>query len=80
MKFEEILVEAMVLVPEADIVEFMQRKSGRFRFPMYINEKLNNKREFTASEMRGIKNKCELSTDRFMVIFFPEECESFSQV
>lgn len=30
MKFEEILVEAMVLVPEADIVEFMQRKSGKF--------------------------------------------------
>ena len=40
MKFEEILVEAMVLVPEADIVEFMKRKSGRFRFPIYINEKL----------------------------------------
>ena len=40
MKFEEILVEAMVLVPEADIVEFMQRKSGKFRFPIYINEKL----------------------------------------
>lgn len=32
MKFEEILVEAMVLVPEADIVEFMQRKSGKFLF------------------------------------------------
>ena len=42
MKFEEILVEAMVLVPEADIEEFMQRKSGRFRFPIYINEKLFN--------------------------------------
>ena len=40
MKFEEILVEAMVLVPDADIVEFMKRKSGRFRFPIYINEKL----------------------------------------
>ena len=40
MKFEEILVEAMVLVPEADIEEFMKRKSGKFRFPIYINEKL----------------------------------------
>ena len=30
----------MVLVPEADIIEFMKRKSGRFRFPIYINEKL----------------------------------------
>ena len=30
MKFEEILVEAMVLVPEVDIAEFMKRKSGRF--------------------------------------------------
>ena len=40
MKFEEILVEAIVLVPEVDIAEFMKRKSGRFRFPIYINDKL----------------------------------------
>jgi len=43
-----------------------------------LNEKINNKREFTASEMRGIKRECFLSNDRFMVIFFPEECESCS--
>ena len=40
MKFEEILEEIMTLVSDADMVEFMQRKSGRFRFPVYINEKL----------------------------------------
>ena len=40
MKFEEILVEAMVLVPDADIEEFMKRKSGKFRFPIYINDKI----------------------------------------
>ena len=42
MKFEEILIEIMVLEPESGIDEFMKRKRGKFRFPMYINEKLNN--------------------------------------
>lgn len=30
----------IILVPEADIEEFMKRKSGKFRFPIYINDKL----------------------------------------
>ena len=42
MKFEEILIEMMLLEPESGIEEFMKRKRGKFRFPMYINEKLNN--------------------------------------
>ena len=40
MKFEEIFIEIMALEPEAE--EFMIRKTGRFRFPIYINEDMNN--------------------------------------
>ena len=38
MKFEEILIEIMTLVPDADMVEFMRRKSGKLRFPIYLND------------------------------------------
>ena len=40
MKFEEVFIEIMSLEPKADMEAFMLRKSGRFRFPIYINEKL----------------------------------------
>ena len=40
MKFEEILIEIMVL--EKGAIELLRRKSGRFRFPIYINENLYN--------------------------------------
>ena len=42
MKFEEIFIEIMALDPEAGMEEFMLRKSGRFRFPIYINDDIYN--------------------------------------
>ena len=42
MKFEEVFIEIISLEPKTDIEEFMLRKSGRFRFPVYINENLYN--------------------------------------
>ena len=38
MKFEEIFIEIMTLEPDADMVEFMRRKSGKLRFPIYLND------------------------------------------
>ena len=38
MKFEEILIEIMVL--EKGAIELLRRKRGRFKFPVYINNKL----------------------------------------
>ena len=40
MKFEEILIEIMVL--EEGAIELLRRKRGRFKFPVYINENLYN--------------------------------------
>ena len=40
MKFEEILIEIMVL--EKGAIELLRRKRGRFKFPVYINENLYN--------------------------------------
>ena len=38
MKFDEILIEIMVL--EENAIELMRRKNKRFRFPIYINQNL----------------------------------------
>ena len=41
MKYEMIFEEIMKLVPNADIVGIKKRRGGKFLFPIYINEKLN---------------------------------------
>ena len=41
MKCKVIFEEIMTLVPNADIEGIKERRGGKFRFPMYINEKLN---------------------------------------
>ena len=41
MKCKEIFLEIMELVPGADIAEIKLRRGGKFRFPIYVNEKLN---------------------------------------
>lgn len=40
-----------------------------------LNEKINNKREFTASELRKIKYLLNLADDTFLDIFFNPERE-----
>ena len=40
--------------------------------PFTFNEKINNKRDFTASEMQGIKARLNMSNEKFMSIFFPD--------
>ena len=57
MKCEEIFLEIMLLVPEADIAEIKHRRGGKFRFPMYIGEKLNNT-EIDALELSVRANHC----------------------
>lgn len=42
MKFEEVFIEIMSLEPKADMEAFMLRKSGRFRFSIYINDDIYN--------------------------------------
>ena len=37
-----------------------------------FNEKLNNKRDFTAKELQGIKDRLNMSNEKFMSIFFPD--------
>lgn len=37
-----------------------------------FNEKLNNKRDFTAKELQGIKARLNMSNEKFMSIFFPD--------
>lgn len=42
MKMEDVFIEIMSLEPDLDIAEFMIRRKGRFRFPIYLNENSNN--------------------------------------
>lgn len=41
MKIEKIFEEIMTLVPGADLARIKERGGGKFRYPIYINEKLN---------------------------------------
>ncbi len=41
MKCEKIFKEILELVPNADIMGIKERRGGKFRFPIYINDKLN---------------------------------------
>ena len=41
MKCEKIFEEIMSLVPGADFARIKEQRNGKFRFPIYINEKLN---------------------------------------
>lgn len=41
MKSQKIFEEIMTLVPNADITGIKERRDGKLRFPIYLNEKLN---------------------------------------
>ena len=57
MKCEEIFLEIMKLVPEADIAEIKHRRGGKFRYPMYISNKLNTT-DIDALELSVRANHC----------------------
>ena len=41
-KCQKIFNEILALVPTADLLDIKKRKSGKLRYPVYINEKLRN--------------------------------------
>lgn len=57
MKCKEIFLEIMELVPEANIAEIKLRRGGKFRFPIYVSEKLNST-EIDALDLSVRANHC----------------------
>lgn len=57
MRCEEIFMEIMELVPEANIIQIKRRRDGKFRFPIYMNDKLNST-EVDALDLSVRANHC----------------------
>ena len=49
--------EIMFLVPDVDILEIKKRRGGKFRFPIYLNDKLSST-EIDALELSVRANHC----------------------